>query len=207
MRVIIAMMLYTVQSAVHAVDQGGGNFTEVVYVNDSVVLNSYIEFRVDEKQFSGFLVTFANKMDVHRESCVILDGLLVLQVNERNISFGCSHYIECRKNLDHISIAIVDKRTHLEQYILTGFGISSLFLSITLLMIAYQWHSAKRNTNHNQYVKNIFGDRVKQRDSTDPEETVALLAMGLRNFLPRMAPAPPCPPVQLRSMSYSRVGL
>lgn len=89
----------------------------------------------------------------------------------------------------------------LEQYVLNTLVLFSMVLSIFLLLFIYRWHTARRLKYRSRVVKNVFGDSIKKRDSTDPEETVALLTLGLRSFMPNVAPTK----FQYRSMSYTGV--
>ncbi|TKR67299.1 hypothetical protein L596_023475 [Steinernema carpocapsae] len=73
-------------------------------VHHSILVNSLIarngddhfqkiELETDPNEYSGFLMTVSNKLDLHRESCSTWESLLILNTNQQNISLACTNYL------------------------------------------------------------------------------------------------------------------
>ncbi|CAD5216448.1 unnamed protein product [Bursaphelenchus okinawaensis] len=52
-----------------------------------------IHLEVNTSSAHGFLIVFENHMEMSTENCRLLDSLAKFQLNNRNISFGCFHYL------------------------------------------------------------------------------------------------------------------
>uniref|UniRef100_A0A1I7SQH7 ZnMc domain-containing protein n=1 Tax=Bursaphelenchus xylophilus TaxID=6326 RepID=A0A1I7SQH7_BURXY len=52
-----------------------------------------IHLEVDPSSAHGFLILLENTMDMNGENCRLIDALAKFELNERNISFGCFHYL------------------------------------------------------------------------------------------------------------------
>ncbi|KAK0421172.1 hypothetical protein QR680_015094 [Steinernema hermaphroditum] len=73
-------------------------------VHHSILVNSLINshgpdhfqkivLEADPNEYSGFLMTVSNRLDVHRESCSTWESMLTLYTNQQNISLACTNYL------------------------------------------------------------------------------------------------------------------
>jgi hypothetical protein len=69
----------------------------------------------------------------------------------------------------------------------------------------YRWNIKRRRKYCT--IKSLFGGmKANKKDNVDPEETVALLTLGLKNFLPHM-PQNNCPTSSYGAARLSRASI
>lgn len=58
-----------------------------------LIIGFQIVLEVDHNIYTGFLITMVNKIEMNAETCSVFDNLALMEINSKNISFGCSHYL------------------------------------------------------------------------------------------------------------------
>ncbi|CEF67001.1 Low-density lipoprotein (LDL) receptor class A repeat-containing protein [Strongyloides ratti] len=88
-----------------------------------------------------------------------------------------------------LEVSIINNMPFNTPYLLYGFIFLIIIITIIILLfITYCIRKKYITKQKNGYCKGIFGNKKRRQTSSEPEETVALLTLGLKGFFPQAVP-------------------